>query len=77
MNPMSENVSPEERIKRFQMLSSEERKKLIRKKLKLLGLEEGSGVRRKDDSSYKSDEITDLILLTRCLKKFRFNKSSK
>ena len=66
---MSNNESREERRKRFKNLSSAERKMLIRKKLELQGLTEGSGVREKDQSSYDKEEIIDLILLTRCFQK--------
>ena len=64
--------SREERKKRFKSLSSAERKKLIRKKLDQQGLIEGSGVREKDQSLYDKEEIIDLILLTRCFKKNKF-----
>ncbi len=63
---MKNSESREERKKRLKSLSSEERKILIRKKLKQQGLKEGSGVREKDQSSYDKNEIIDLILLTRC-----------
>ncbi len=66
----SENL--EERKTRFKSLSSAERKMLIRKKLKLQGLTEGSGVREKDQSSYDKEEMIDLILLTRCFQKNKF-----
>ena len=69
---MNNDESREERKKRFKSLSSEERKKLIRKKLELQGLTEGSGVREEDQSSYDKEEMTDLILLTRCLQKNKF-----
>ena len=69
MDSMKTNESPEERKKRFKRLSSEERKRLIREKLKILGLKEGSGVSEKIQSSYDKEEITDLILLTKCLNK--------
>ena len=69
---MSNSESREERKKRFKNLSSAERKILIRKKLELQGLTEGSGVREKDKSSYDKEEMTDLILLTRCLQKNKF-----
>ena len=48
---MNNGESREERKKRFKSLSSEERKKLIRKKLELQGLTEGSGVKEEDQSS--------------------------
>ena len=68
---MNNSESREERKKRFKSLTSAERKILIRKKLELQGLTEGSGVKEKDQSSYDNDEIKDLILLTRC---FQNNK---
>ena len=43
---MNNDESREERKKRFKRLSSEERKNLIRKKLELQGLREGSGESR-------------------------------
>ena len=69
---MSNSESREERKKRFKNLSSAERKMLIRKKLELQGLTEGSGVREKDQSSYDKEEMIDLILLTRCFQKNKF-----
>ena len=69
---MNNDESREERKKRFKSLSSEERKKLIRKKLELQGLTEGSGVREEDQSSYDKEEMIDLILLTRCFQKNNF-----
>ena len=69
---MKNGESSEERKKRFKSLSSEERKILIRKKLKLQGLTEGSGVKEEDQSSYDKEEIIDLILLTRCFQKNKF-----
>ena len=69
---MNNSESSEERKKRFKSLSSAERKKLIRKKLELQGLTEGSGVKEKDQSAYDKEEIIDLILLTRCFQKNKF-----
>ncbi len=69
---MKNSESREERKKRFKCLSSDERKILIRKKLELQGLKEGSGVRGKDQSSYDNEEMMDLILLTRCFQKYKF-----
>tara|TARA_Y100001968_G_scaffold254867_1_gene240877 strand:- start:1143 stop:1343 length:201 start_codon:yes stop_codon:yes gene_type:complete len=66
---MTKSESREERKKRFKKLSSDERKLLIRKKLELQGLTEGSGVRKKDQSSYDNEEMIDLILITRCFQK--------
>ena len=69
---MKNNESREERIKRFKSLSSEERKILIRKKLELQGLTEGSGLQEKDQSYYDKEEMIDLIILTRCFQKNKF-----
>ncbi len=69
---MNNSESREERKKRFKSLSSAERKILIKKKLALQGLREGSGVREKDQSSYDKEEMIDLILLTRCFQKDKF-----
>ena len=69
---MSNSESREEMRKRFKNLTSAERKMLIRKKLELQGLTEGSGVRGKDQSSYNKEEMIDLILLTRCLQNNKF-----
>ena len=69
---MKNGESREERKKRFKSLSSEERKTLIRKKLKLQGLTEGSGVKEENQSSYDKEEMLDLILLTRCFQKNKF-----
>ena len=68
---MGNNESAEERKKRFKKLSSKERKKLIRKKLIMQGLTEGSGVSEKNQSYYDKQEMIDLIVLTRC---FQNNK---
>ena len=69
---MNNSKSREEKEKRFKSLSSAERKILIRKKLELQGLTEGSGVSGKDQSSYDKEEMIDLILLTRCFQKNKF-----
>ena len=69
---MNKSESSEERKKRFKSLSSAERKMLIRKKLELQGLTEGSGVREKDQSAYDKEEIIDLILITRCFQNNKF-----
>ena len=69
---MQNSESREERKKRLMSLSSEDRKRLIRKKLSLQGLIEGSGVREKDQSTYDNGEIIDLIILTRCFQKKKF-----
>ena len=69
MNLNKGSESSEERKKRFKSLSSEERKKMIRKKIKMQGLKEGSGVNEKNQTPYDKEEILDLILITSCFKK--------
>ena len=66
---MRNKESPEERKIRFKLLSSDERKKLIREKLRKQGLTEGSGVSKKDQSYYDKEEMKDLIILTKCFLK--------
>tara|TARA_B100001029_G_C14995383_1_gene414678 strand:- start:849 stop:1043 length:195 start_codon:yes stop_codon:yes gene_type:complete len=51
-------VNKEERIKRFKLMSSSERKGLILKKMKALGIEVGSGIPYK---KYDSKEVCELI----------------
>ena len=61
---MAIKESSEEKKERFKAMSSDERKALIREKMKAEGLREGSGVPGKDLSSYDRDEIWDLIQVT-------------
>ena len=61
----------EERKERFKAMSSDERKALIREKMKAQGLEEGSGVAGKNLSSYERNEIWDLIQVTSCFPEMR------
>ena len=63
---MATKESNEERKERFKAMSSADRKALIRAKMKVEGLEEGSGVPGKSLSSYDLDEIWDLIQVTSC-----------
>ena len=63
---MATKESREERKERFKSMSSDQRKALIRAKMKAEGLQEGSGVPGKDLSSYDRDEVWDLIQVTRC-----------
>ena len=53
--------TPEERKRQFKSLSSEERKIIIREKLIILNLLEGSGIKEKEKYSYDKKEIVDLI----------------
>ncbi len=63
---MANQEKPQERHKRFKAMSSKERKALIREKMKVEGLVEGSGVPGKDLSSYDRGEVRDLIKVTSC-----------
>ena len=61
----------EERIKKFKLLSSSERQKLILKKMKEKGIEVGSGVPNKE---YDNKQIYELIQIAKCFPELR-NKS--
>ncbi len=78
---MTKEETNEERKERFKTMSSDERKALMRKKMKAEGLQEGSGIPGKDLFSYDRNEIWDLIQVTRCLpelkgKQSRINKNN-
>ena len=64
-------MKKEERIKKFKMLSSIERQKLILEKMKDKGIEVGSGVPNKE---YDSEQIYELIQIANCFPELR-NKS--
>ncbi len=68
---MTVKETNEDRKKRFEAMSSHERKILIKEKMNAQGLKEGSGVPGKDLSSYDRDEIWDLIQVTSCLPEMR------
>ena len=53
-----------ERIKRFKLMSSKERKQLILKKMKSKKINVGSGVPNK---KYDSEEVYELIHIAKCL----------
>ncbi|KGG14180.1 MULTISPECIES: hypothetical protein [Prochlorococcus] len=61
---MAIKESNEERRARFKAMSSDERKALIREKMKAEKLQEGSGIPGKDLTSYDQDEIWELIQVT-------------
>ena len=61
-------VNKEERIKRFKSMSSKERRELILKKMKFLGIEVGSGVPNK---KYDSKEVYELIHIANCFPELR------
>ena len=63
---MTIKETSEKRKERFKAMSSDERKALLREKMKAEGLQEGSGAPGKDLSSYDRDEIRDLIQVTSC-----------
>ena len=71
---MTYQETPKERKKRFKAMSSDERKALIREKMKDQRLEEGSGVPGKSLSSYDRDEIWDLVQLTSCFPEMQNNR---
>ena len=61
-------MNKEERLKRFKSLSSRERKELILRKMKALGIEVGSGIPNK---KYDSKEVYELIHITNCFPELR------
>ena len=71
---MTYQETPKKRKKRFKAMSSDERKALIREKMKDQRLEEGSGVPGKSLSSYDRDEIWDLVQLTSCFPEMQNNR---
>ena len=73
---MKKEETSKERKERFKTMSSNERKALIRKKMKAEGLQEGSGVPGKDLFSYDRDEIWDLIQVTRYLSEIKCTQSN-
>ena len=61
----------EERIKRFKSLSSVQRQELILKKMKMRGIEVGSGIPNK---KYDSQEVYELIHIANCFPELREKK---
>ena len=64
-------MNKDERIKKFKSMSSSERKKLILKKMKAIGIEAGSGVPNK---KYDSNEVYELIHIANCFPELRKKK---
>ena len=64
-------MNKEERIKRWQSMSSSERQELILKKMKEKGIEVGSGIPNK---KYDSKEIYELIHIANCFPELRDKK---
>ena len=61
-------MNKSERIKEFKSMSSDERKKLILKKMKRKGIEVGSGIPNK---KYNSKEVYELIQIVKCFPELR------
>ena len=66
-------MNKEERLKRFKSLSSIERKELIIKKMKALGIEVGSGI---PDKEYDSKDVYELIHILNCFPELRENNKN-
>ena len=64
-------MNKEELTKRFKSMTSRERKALILKKMKALGIEVGSGIPNK---KYDSKEVYELINITSCFPELREKK---
>ena len=64
-------MNKEERTIRFKSMSSSERKSLILKKMKAIGLEVGSGIPNK---KYDSKEVFELIHIANFFPEFRNEK---
>ncbi len=73
---MSNQETPKERKDRFKAMSSDERKALIREKMKAIGLQEGSGIPGKDLTAYERNEIWDLIQITSCFPEMQTKQTS-
>ena len=61
-------MDKEERRKKYQSISSQERQKIILKKMKAKGIEVGSGVRNKN---YDSSEVYELIRIANFIPELR------
>ena len=61
-------MNKEELTKNFKSMSSTERKSLILKKMKALGIEVGSGIPNK---KYDNKEIYELIHIAKCFPELR------
>ena len=64
-------MNKKERIKRFNLMSSIQRKELILKKMKEKGIEVGSGI---PDKKYDSKEVYELIHIANCFPELREKK---
>ena len=61
-------LDKEERRQKYKSMSSQERQKLILKKMKAKGIEVGSGVPNK---KYDSEEVYELIHIANCFPELR------
>ena len=64
-------MNKEERIKRFNSMTSMQRKELILKKMQEKGIEVGSGIPNK---KYNNKEVYELIHITNCFPELREKK---
>ena len=64
-------MNKEERTRKFKSMSSSERKALILKKMKEMGLEVGSGISNK---KYDNKEVYELIHIANCFPELREKK---
>ena len=64
-------MEKKERIKLFKSMSSNERQKLILKKMKAIGIDVGSGIPNK---KYDSKEVYELIHIANCFPELREKK---
>ena len=71
MQLIGDLVNKDERTKRFKSMSSIQRRELILKKMKDLGIEVGSGVPNK---KYNSKEVYELIHIANCFPELREKK---
>ena len=62
-------MTKQARRKKFESLTSQERRYLILKKMKAKGIKVGSGVPNK---KYDNREIYELIQITKCFPEFRY-----
>ncbi len=61
-------LDKEERRKKYKSMSSQERQKLILRKMKAKGIKVGSGVSNKN---YDSEEVYELIHIAKCFPELR------
>ena len=71
MQLIGDLVNKDEQTKRFKSMSSIQRRELILKKMKDLGIEVGSGVPNK---KYNSKEVYELIHIANCFPELREKK---